>query len=143
MPPKLAFENAGPVVYSCTLASAGGLPSRSAGPGSQKKHAEVRMQFDPSTPETLASRQTLTRQKLAVFVLLAGFGFLTPCARGQAARPAAPQEQVTVIRAGTLIDGKGGPPRANQVILIRCNRIEQVQDAAAAGIPAGAKVIDL
>ncbi len=101
------------------------------------------MRSDPSTSKNLESRLTLVRQKLGVFVLLAGFGFLPLHASGQAARLAAPQEQVAVIRAGMLIDGKGGPPRANQVILIRGNRIEQVQDAASAGIPAGAKVIDL
>src|SRR2546422_4552936 len=37
---------------------------------------------------------------------------------------------ISVIRAGTLIDGKGGPPRANQVIVVRGYRIERVQDAA-------------
>jgi imidazolonepropionase-like amidohydrolase len=42
-----------------------------------------------------------------------------------------------------LIDGRSDAPRTNQVIVIRGNRIEKVQDAAAAQIPAGAKVIDL
>lgn len=58
-------------------------------------------------------------------------------------RSDAPQAQVTVIRAGTLIDGKSDTPRHNQVIVIRGNRIESVADAAAAKVPAGAKVIDL
>ena len=51
--------------------------------------------------------------------------------------------QVTVIRAGTLIDGKAGTPRRDQVIIIRGNRIESVSDAASAKIPSGATVIDL
>ena len=51
--------------------------------------------------------------------------------------------QVTVIRAGTLIDGKSDKPRRDQVIVIRGNRIESVSDAASAKIPAGATVIDL
>jgi len=51
--------------------------------------------------------------------------------------------QVTVIRAGTLIDGKADKPRHDQVIVIRGNRIESVADAANAKIPAGASVIDL
>src|SRR5216684_1333927 len=55
----------------------------------------------------------------------------------------APQVSVTVIRAGTLIDGKSGEPKKNQVIVIRGNRIESVQDAASAKIPSGAKTIDL
>jgi imidazolonepropionase-like amidohydrolase len=50
---------------------------------------------------------------------------------------------VTVIRAGTLIDGKAATPRHDQVIVIRGNRIESVSDAANAKIPAGAHEIDL
>lgn len=54
-----------------------------------------------------------------------------------------PAPSVTVIRAGTLIDGKGATPRHDQVIVIRGNRIESVSDAANAKIPAGAREIDL
>jgi imidazolonepropionase-like amidohydrolase len=49
----------------------------------------------------------------------------------------------TVIRAGTLIDGKSSNPRHDQVIVIRGNRIESVSDATSAKIPADAKLIDL
>ncbi len=49
----------------------------------------------------------------------------------------------TVIRAGTLIDGKSDSPRHDQVIVIRGNRIDSVSDAGTAQIPAGANVIDL
>src|SRR4029453_12863944 len=59
------------------------------------------------------------------------------------ALPAAPEAPVTVIRAGTLIDGKSAAPRRGQVIVVRGNRIESVGDAAAARIPEGAKVVDL
>ncbi len=52
-------------------------------------------------------------------------------------------QDVTVIRAGTLIDGTSNTPRNNQVIVIRGNRIESVTDAASAKIPAGAATIDL
>jgi imidazolonepropionase-like amidohydrolase len=63
---------------------------------------------------------------------------------GPAERPVAPPPNtVTVIRAGTLIDGKSPAPRPNQVIVIRGNRIESVGDAATAKIPAGAQIIDL
>jgi len=51
--------------------------------------------------------------------------------------------QVTVIRAGALIDGKASAPRRDQVIVIRGDHIESVADAANAKIPAGATVIDL
>lgn len=50
---------------------------------------------------------------------------------------------LTVIRAGTLIDGKSDKPRSNQVVVIRGNRIESVSDASSAKIPAGANEIDL
>ncbi|HET9408450.1 MAG TPA: amidohydrolase family protein [Candidatus Sulfotelmatobacter sp.] len=50
---------------------------------------------------------------------------------------------VTVIRAGTLIDGKSNQPRHDQIIVIRGNLIESVLDAASAKIPAGATAIDL
>jgi imidazolonepropionase-like amidohydrolase len=52
-------------------------------------------------------------------------------------------ESWTVIRAGSLIDGKSDKPRHDQVIIVHGNRIESVTDAATAKIPAGATVIDL
>jgi imidazolonepropionase-like amidohydrolase len=52
-------------------------------------------------------------------------------------------ETVTVIRAGTLLDGRSDPPRRNQVIVVRGPRIEAVGDAAATPVPAGATIIDL
>jgi imidazolonepropionase-like amidohydrolase len=55
----------------------------------------------------------------------------------------APGMQSTVIRAGTLIDGKSNSPRHGQVIVIRGNRIESVSDASSAKLPADARVIDL
>jgi imidazolonepropionase-like amidohydrolase len=54
-----------------------------------------------------------------------------------------PSEVWTVIRAGSLIDGKSDRPRSDQVIVIRGNHIESVSDAANAKIPAAANVIDL
>lgn len=50
---------------------------------------------------------------------------------------------ITVIRAGTLIDGKSEKPLHDQVITIRRNRVESVSDSASAKMPAGATVIDL
>ena len=49
---------------------------------------------------------------------------------------------LTVIRAGTLIDGQSETPRQNQLIFVRGHRIEKVSDGSSA-IPAGAKTIDL
>src|SRR6266851_7707753 len=49
---------------------------------------------------------------------------------------------LTVVRAGTLIDGVSEAPRKNQLIFVRGERIEKVAEGSAA-IPAGTKVIDL
>jgi imidazolonepropionase-like amidohydrolase len=49
---------------------------------------------------------------------------------------------LTVIRAGSLIDGTSDAARKNQLIFVRGERIEKVVDASEA-IPANAKVIDL
>ena len=60
--------------------------------------------------------------------------------QAQAQKAEAPP--LTVIRAGTLIDGQSETPRKNQLIFVRGQRIEKVADGSSA-IPAGAKTIDL
>jgi imidazolonepropionase-like amidohydrolase len=50
-------------------------------------------------------------------------------------------QPVTIIKTSALIDGRSDAPRANQIIVIRGNRIESVGSDTA--IPAGANVIDL
>ncbi len=52
-----------------------------------------------------------------------------------------PQPQVTAIRAGTLIDGTGGAPVKNAVILVQGGRITAAGTNVA--VPSGATVIDL
>lgn len=49
---------------------------------------------------------------------------------------------LTVIRAGSLIDGTSDAPRKNQLIFVRGKRIERVANVSEA-IPSGAQVIDL
>jgi len=49
---------------------------------------------------------------------------------------------LTVIRAGSLIDGTSDAPRKNQLIFVRGKHIEKVA-AASEAIPADARVIDL
>jgi len=61
-------------------------------------------------------------------------------ARSQSALP--PATALTVIRAGSLIDGTSEAPRKNQLIFVRGSKIERVTDVSAP-IPAGASVIDL
>jgi imidazolonepropionase-like amidohydrolase len=71
---------------------------------------------------------------------------ITLIAAAQAASQTAPAPAaattLTVIRAGSLIDGASDIARKNQLIFIRGERIEKVADASVA-IPADAKVIDL
>src|SRR5256886_13936306 len=55
---------------------------------------------------------------------------------GQGAAP------LTVIRAGTLIDGVSESPRKNQLIFVRGEKIVRVTGTGEA-IPSGANVIDL
>jgi imidazolonepropionase-like amidohydrolase len=54
----------------------------------------------------------------------------------------AAQTELTVIKAGTVIDGQGETPRKNQLIFVRGQRIEKVVDASTA-IPNDAKIVDL
>src|SRR5437867_207334 len=60
-----------------------------------------------------------------------------------AASSQTPAQQITIIRAGTLINGKSDQPRHDQVIVIHGNRIDSVSDAGSTKIPGGANVIDL
>ena len=63
-------------------------------------------------------------------------------AASQTSSAAAAATTLTVIRAGSLIDGTSDAARKNQLIFVRGERIEKVADASAT-IPADAKVIDL
>jgi len=61
----------------------------------------------------------------------------------QEKQSASQSKSYTVVRAGTLIDGKSDQPRHDQVIVIRGDRIESVSDASSAKVPPNANVIDL
>lgn len=74
--------------------------------------------------------------RLAILPLLLA---AAPCAVAQTDAARAPT--TIAIRAGHLIDGRGGPPIANAVIVIVGTRIQAV--GANVAIPAGARVIDL
>nr|HEV7955061.1 amidohydrolase family protein [Candidatus Acidoferrales bacterium] len=79
----------------------------------------------------------LARISLFVFALLP---LCLPMLAQSGAGAAA--ETVTVIRAGTLIDGTSNGARTNQIIIIHGNKIFSVGDATTP-IPPGARVIDL
>jgi imidazolonepropionase-like amidohydrolase len=78
------------------------------------------------------------RHSFACFTL--ALTFCCAGARGQSTSPS--PASLTVIRAGTLIDGVSETPKKNQLIFVRGEHIERVTEGSGA-IPAGAKVIDL
>src|SRR2546426_1049219 len=85
-----------------------------------------------------AVEELTMRHSFACFILsltLCGVG-----ARGQSTSPA--PAPLTVIRAGTLIDGVSEAPRKNQLIFVRGQRIEKAADGWAE-IQAGTTLIDL
>ncbi len=51
------------------------------------------------------------------------------------------QPPVTVIEGGTLIDGTGGPPLDNAVVVVRGNKIASVGKKGAVSYPKGARVV--
>jgi imidazolonepropionase-like amidohydrolase len=61
---------------------------------------------------------------------------------GQASGVDAQGQQALVIQGGTLIDGNGGAPVPNSVIVVQGNRIAAVGRAGQVQVPAGAQVID-
>ena len=78
-------------------------------------------------------------RKLFVFAFVA---VLFVAGRTNAQSSSQTANELTVIRAGSLIDGTSGTPRKNQLIFIRGGRIQSISEASAT-IPAGANVIDL
>src|SRR5260370_488598 len=74
---------------------------------------------------------------LCAVAVLAVYGSISFAQSGM--QSAAP---LTVIRAGTLIDGVSETPKKNQLIFVGGERIEKVSEASAA-IPSGPHVIDL
>lgn len=56
--------------------------------------------------------------------------------------PVSAQEQTLAIVGGFLIDGSGGPPRPDAVVLVRGDKIIAVGNECDIAIPPGAKVID-
>jgi len=79
-----------------------------------------------------------------VFVVAVGLSTIVRGQGGVASAPAkflAPAAQTIAIRAGRLFDSRAGTMLANQVVLVRGDRIADVGPSVA--IPADARVIDL
>ena len=73
--------------------------------------------------------------------ILFGCALMSCTALAASAPVAAQGQQAVVIQGGTLIDGNGGAPVANSVVVIQGNRIAQVGVAGQVQVPAGARVI--
>ncbi len=68
---------------------------------------------------------------------------LATCTSVVAQNPAGAASAVTVIHAGTLIDGSANAPRRDQAITVSGGRVQSVGNWSAAAVPAGTVVIDL
>jgi imidazolonepropionase-like amidohydrolase len=77
------------------------------------------------------------KRTLAVLLM---FGSTWIAARAQ---DSSGSQAITVVRAGTLLDGRSDAVRHDQVIVIRGDRIASVGEAASAKIPSTVNVIDL
>jgi len=87
----------------------------------------------------MAKRQILRRSVTPFISLSFGFFLLASFAAASYAQ----DERVTVVRVGLLIDGSGGEPIKNAVIVIKGKRIEAVGRSGDIKLPQGTKIIDL
>src|SRR4029453_1806948 len=69
-------------------------------------------------------------------------GMLAALLIAAAAARIPPQPSVLALTGATVIDGNGGPPVANAVIVVRDGRISAVGPRASTPVPAGAQTID-
>src|SRR5438309_6331767 len=84
-----------------------------------------------------------TRAKFWLKTKLLSMAAVAAAAVGVTTTPHAQgQQQALVIQGGTLIDGNGGAPVPNSVIVIQGNRITAVGRAGQVQIPAGAQIIN-
>jgi imidazolonepropionase-like amidohydrolase len=52
-------------------------------------------------------------------------------------------DKLIVVRGGRLIDGTGGPPIENSVVIIQGGRFQTIGRSGAVPVPADAEVIDV
>ena len=85
----------------------------------------------------------MNRNRSGIAWLVTFLLFLGCTIRGLAQDSAQPAQAVTVIHAGTLLDGSGKPPRHDQAIVLHGNRVQTVANWSSTAVPAGAAIIDL
>jgi hypothetical protein len=88
----------------------------------------------------VAMRKKVKTTQLKTKMLGAAVGLLAVASMGLNAD--AQGQNVLVVQGGTLIDGNGGAPVANSVIVVTGNRITAVGRAGQVEVPAGAEVVD-
>ncbi len=91
--------------------------------------------MDTVTDKMSAMRVRIVTVKFLAPALAAGVLGFAPTAN------ASPVEPCVAVKAGRLIDGRGGPPLDNPVVVARGERIETAGSGAAA--PPGCRLIDL
>ena len=79
---------------------------------------------------------------VSILVLLASSALLNAQPRevNQVAKPS--DTSVIAIVGATLIDGRGGPPVSDAVVIVKGERIAAVGDGASVKIPPGAQIVD-
>ena len=79
---------------------------------------------------------------VSIVVLLASSALLNAQLReiNQVAKP--PETSVIAIVGATLIDGRGGPPVSDAVVIVKGERIAAVGNRASVKIPPGAQIVD-
>ena len=95
--------------------------------------------LDSKSPNNLAYRDIGVKTLTSMAVVMAAS--IVFCG-SSALNAAAPIASELAIKGGTLIDGMGGPPIENSVVIIRDNQIVWAGRADRAAIPADAKIID-
>jgi len=91
----------------------------------------------PRAARVCSRNRIIQEEKVKRFVL----GLICGVALGSSV--AAEDATILYVKAGKLIDARGGRELSDQVIVIKGDKIERVGPAASIVIPAGAKVIDL
>jgi imidazolonepropionase-like amidohydrolase len=96
------------------------------------------VEYNPAFPEVAV--------KLGMILPVALLASLSLISAGWGQSSAVAAQPVTVIRAGTLLDGTSGSARHNVIITIRGNKITEVADGGVAtptNLPPGSGIIDL
>src|SRR2546426_1612963 len=88
----------------------------------------------------MKSLENLRVKRLAIFIAC-GIALSPHMAGPQTRRPGPSDPAVTVIEGATLVDGNGGMPLKNSVIVIDGSRIRAVGVRGGVSYPAGAAII--